>query len=321
MNPIPHIVTLTLNPALDKSSRVEQVSAERKLRCEAPSFYPGGGGINVARVAHELGGRAKAYWMSGGPTGDMLEELLDEQGICHQPIEAANMTRENLTVFEQSSGQQFRFLMPGPRLLPEDVDRCLDLLQSEEPVPDYLVLSGSLPAGADSDLYTQILRHLSPRYPESHRPHIIVDTSGPALRETLAFPLFLIKPNLAELAELAGKEIENDDDIRHCSQTLIQEGKVQVVATSLGSGGVTLTTGEMHENIRAPVVPIRSKVGAGDATVGGIVWGLAQGFSIRKATRLGVAAGAATVMTAGTQLCRRADALRLFEQLCDQEPN
>jgi len=306
------IVTLTLNPTIDKSVSVDRVVAEHKLRCSAPRFEPGGGGINVTRAVNKLGGTARALWTRGGATGELLEQLLDAEDIDHYPLPVAGLTRENLIVDETVSDQQYRFGMPGEALRDEELQDCLTRLGRLDPVPDYLVLSGSLPPGAPIDTYARIARAV----PEGSR--VILDTSGEALRQSLQERLFLIKPNLRELGQLAGRELEDDTDIREVARGLIGEDRVTVVVTSLGAGGVTVTTADAHHHVRAPTVPIRSKVGAGDSTVAGIVLALARGKTILEAVRFGVAAGAAAVMSAGTELCGRDDTERLYGQISEE---
>ena len=306
---MPRIVTLTLNPAVDSSCSVDRVVAEHKLRCSQPDFDPGGGGLNVARVIRELGGAARALWTSGGPMGQFLGQLLDRGGIDHHPIPIAGQTRENLTVYEETSTQQYRFGMPGPEMSPCEAERCVTALRDTRPPPDYLVLSGSLPPGCDPGIYARIAREAPPAC------RVVVDTSGRALKESLKARLFLIKPNLRELGQLIEKEIASDAAIRDAARRLIDSGAVQVVITSLGPGGAIITTAEHSEHIRSPTVPIRSKVGAGDSMVGGIVQGLAEGRPTADAARFGIAAGAATVMSEGTRLCRREDVERLYQQM------
>lgn len=306
---MPEVITLTLNPAVDKSCAVEHVMPERKLRCGQPQYHPGGGGINVARAITELGGQVAAYWTCGGAIGQLLKELLDEEGVDHDPITIGALTRENLIVFEESSGQQFRFGLPGAPLAEEDILSCLDRLGAIDPPAKYLVLSGSLPPGVDDGLYARLIRAT----PRSTR--IVLDTSGRPLQLGLQSPVYLIKPNMHELGQLAGRTVEDDSQIRQVAQLLIEEGKAQIVVTSLGSGGVVMTTAEQHRQIRAPTVKIRSKVGAGDSTVAGIVLALSQGKSIADAVAFGVAAGSAAVMTEGTELCRREDTERLYRQM------
>jgi 6-phosphofructokinase 2 len=306
---MPDIVTLTLNPALDKGSTVDRIVAQRKLRCSQPTFDPGGGGINVARAIHELGGEATAYWVCGGFTGAALQELLDCENVANVPIPIAGPTRENLEVFETSTGLQFRFGMPGSPLSADDVERCLDALRQIAPPPKYLVLSGSLPPDVPDDLYSVFVEVAPPDC------RVVLDTSGCALKQGLQSPVYLIKPNLRELSELAGREIQGDLDILNVARTLIDQGKTQVVVSSLGSGGVMLVTAEGWEHVRAPTVPLRSKVGAGDSTVAGMVLGLSRGLTLGESVRLGVAAGSAAVMTDGTRLCQKADTERLFEEM------
>jgi 6-phosphofructokinase 2 len=306
---MPQIVTLTLNPAVDKISSIQQVVAERKLRCDPPRFDPGGGGLNVARAIQRLGGQAAAYWTCGGPMGQLLAERLDAEDVLHRPIPIQAMTRENLIVFEQSTGHQFRFGMPGARLTPDEVERCLRTLRELDPAPDFLVLSGSLPPGVPEDFYARAVRETPPGC------RVILDTSGPPLHQGIQGGVYLIKPNVRELSDLVGKELLEDAEIREVARGLISSGKVHVVVTSLGSAGVVVVTQQHCENIRAPTVKVHSKVGAGDSTVAGIVWGLAQEKDIPDAVRLGVAAGSAAVMTAGTELCRQEDAWRLYEEM------
>lgn len=306
---MPQIVTLTLNPAVDKISSIPQVVAERKLRCEPPRYDPGGGGLNVARAIQKLGGQATAYWTCGGPLGQLLAERLDAEDVLHRPIPIQAMTRENLIVFEQSTGHQFRFGMPGARLTSDEVERCLRTLRELDPAPDFLVLSGSLPPGAPEDFYARVVRE-SPA-----ECRVILDTSGPPLHRGIEGGVYLIKPNVRELSDLAGKDLLEDAEIHEVARGLISSGKVQVVVTSLGSAGVVVVTGQHCENIRAPTVKVHSKVGAGDSTVAGIVWGLAQEKDVLDAARLGVAAGSAAVMTEGTELCRQEDVWRLYEEM------
>lgn len=303
------ILTLTLNPAIDKTSVVEKVAAERKLRCGPPAYHPGGGGINVARAVTKLGGQVTAYWPCGGATGDLLKQLLDQETINHVPLEIGGLTRENLVVYEEATEQQYRFGFPGAKLTQEEIQSCLQSLQGHHPSPAYLVLSGSLPFQAEDDLYRRFVEAM----PSSCR--VILDTSGEPLKLGIESFVYMIKPNLRELEQLAGRSIENDRQIREVARSLIEQGKAQVIVTSLGSGGAVLTTADAHQHFRAPTVKIRSKVGAGDSTVAGIVLALAQGRSVAQAVQYGVATGAAAVMTEGTELCRREDAERLYEEL------
>lgn len=303
------IVTVTLNPTVDRSCSVSKVMPEHKLRCSRPRHDPGGGGLNVARVIHQLGAEATAFWARGGHTGQLLGSLLNDEGVPHKPQDIEGLTREHLIVYEEASEQQYRFGMPGPRLSPDELERFKEAVAGHEPSPDYLVLSGSLPEGVGDDVYAELASRMHDQC------RVVIDTKGDVLARSLGTPIYLVKPNVRELGQLEGRDIESDEEIVEVSRRLIDSGKVQVVVTSLGSGGAMLVTADHTEQLRTPTVKIRSKVGAGDSMVAGIVLGLARGWGVRDAVRLGIAAGAAAVMTEGTELCRRADVERLYEHM------
>ncbi len=173
---IPTIVTVTVNPAIDTSCSISNVAPEVKLHCSEPRWDPGGGGINVARAIHLLGGNAVAYWTCGGPLGLMLGRLLDQQGLNHRPIMIEGMTRENVVILETSTNHQYRFGMPGPCLSSDELQQCLAQVRNHEPKPNYLVVSGSLPLGAPNDLYLQFAQQAPPHC------RVVLDSSGDALR-------------------------------------------------------------------------------------------------------------------------------------------
>lgn len=300
------IVTLTVNPALDISTAVSNVVPDRKLRCGEPVYEPGGGGINVSRVIVRLGGRSFAVYAAGGHTGRFLRDLLDREGVPNQPVPIAAPTRESFMVYEEATGQQYRFGMPGPTLREEEWGGLIDALSALEPRPDYLVGSGALAPGSPEDFYARLARagkRLGAR--------VIVDTSGEALRQAVREPVYLVKPNYRELIDLVGREPRDETEQESLAMELVRQGCCTAVLVSLGSAGVLLATREGTERLRAPVVPVRSKVGAGDSTVAGVALGLAQGRPLRDAVLLGLAAGAAAVMTPGSELCRREDTERL----------
>lgn len=304
------IVTLTLNPAIDASTTVEHVLAEHKLRCTEPHREPGGGGINVSRAVGKLGGASLALYLSGGPPGQMLQELLDREGLVHHRMAIAGWTRESLTVLEETTGRQFRFNMPGPALQAAEWQQCFEHLAALDPKPGYLVASGSLPPGVPDDFYAQVARTGN-----AMGARVIVDTSGEALCHAANEQLYLIKPNLRELGMLLGHPFIDEDEVETAAADLVAGGRCEAVVVSLGAAGALLVTREVRERIPAPTVPIISKVGAGDSMVAGIVLSLARGMQLRQAVRFGVAAGAAAVMTPGSELCRREDTERLYARM------
>ncbi len=309
------IFTLTINPTVDRSASVGRVSPDVKLRCQDERSDPGGGGVNVAVAIQQLGGEATACFTRGGAIGDLLQSLLEEKDIPIRPLPIAAATRENVIIYESETGQQFRFGMPGPKIDEQEQKACVDVLDNLPQPPKFLVLSGSLPPGVDSSFYERVIDVT----PDDTK--VIVDTGGEALSRAVEQSVYLLKPNQRELGQLAGHEISSDQDARDVAKSLIDRGKVQVLIISLGRGGVLLVTADEEHRIAAPTVNIKSKIGAGDSTVAGIVLALQRGYSLADAARFGVACGSAAVMTEGTELCRREDAERLYAEMSAEPVN
>lgn len=303
------ILTLTVNPTIDVSASVEHVIADSKLRSGTPAYEPGGGGVNVARAVRKLGGSACAMFSRGGPRGALLEEHLKREGVSCHPFPIGRNTRETIIVSERSSGRQYRFHFPGPRLTLGEVDDLVLLLMKKMDEVGYLVLSGSLAPGVPPTFFARVIRQA-----KHYRTRVLLDTSGEALAHGTREGVFLLKPNLRELSELAGQAVDTEEAQEEQATRLVQKGDARVVAVSLGAAGMLLATADGIERMRTPTVPIRSRVGAGDSTVAGIVLGLDRGWSIRDAVQYGVAAGAAAVMSDGTQLCNRKDTEALYER-------
>lgn len=301
------IVTLTLNPALDLGTAVDRVVAEDKLRCEEPTRHPGGGGINVARAATRLGTGSRAVFPAGGPTGDALCQQVEDEGVTVERIDTGAETRQNVSVTETTTDRQFRFVLPGAPLRGDELDRCLGAVEDAASPDGLVVASGSIPPGVDEDVYARLIGAC----PDVR---VVVDTSGPALRHAIDAGAWLVKPNLRELAELVGKELDGDPEVIQAARSLLGGG-TQAVVVSLGAGGAMLVTSDDEHHVRSPTVPVRSRVGAGDSSVAGIVVGVLRGDDLHTAVRYGVAAGAAAVMTEGSELCRRDDVDRLFAEL------
>lgn len=305
------ITTLTMNPTIDKSSRVERVLAERKLRCAPPVFEPGGGGINVSRAIRNLGGESLAVFPAGeSHTGRFFQELIEGEDLTYTAVPVKARTRESLMIYETSSGQQYRFGMPGEKLRKTDWRQCLEVIFQTQPRPAFLVASGSLPPGAPEDFYARLAERC-----RKQSINLIVDTSGDPLCRAAEAGVYLLKPNLNELKTLVGCELLDESDHEEMVRYLVKQGSSRYVVLTLGAAGVLAASESGIERLRAPTVKIKSKVGAGDSTLAGITLKLAQGAGFREAVRYGVAAGAAAVMTPGSELCRRADVDKLVQRI------
>ena len=304
------IATLTLNPALDKNTRVEKLQPDKKLRCEEPEYEAGGGGLNVSRAISILGGKSIAIYAAGGATGDKLDSLLDSYGIEEHRIRIGKETRVNLLVTERATGNQYRFGMPGDELTEDEIHQCLDEVRRLPAGIEYLVASGSIPPNAPDDLYARISQ-----IAQEKKIKFILDTSGKAFEKAAETGLFLIKPNLREMSQIAGKEQISGLEQEAIAGNIIREGKAEVVILSLGPRGAMMVTRERTEYVVPPTVKPTSTVGAGDSMVAGIVLSLTRGEDLSTALKWGVSAGTAATMTSGSELCRREDVERIFKWL------
>ncbi|HVD97172.1 MAG TPA: 1-phosphofructokinase family hexose kinase [Cytophagaceae bacterium] len=302
------IYTLTLSPALDKSTSVEHVVPEHKLRCEEAKFEAGGGGINVSRAIKKVGGDSVAVYTKGGPTGDLLQKLLNLEQINQVPVECKNWTRENFVVVETSSNQQFRFGMPGPALEEDEWKQCLEILSNPSRQIDYIVASGSVPDGVPQDFYRQLSA-----IAKKKKAKLILDSSGNALKEALQEGIYLLKPNTKELGELVGRELNTVKEQEEAAKEVIRTYDVQLLVVSMGPSGAMIVSKDETYHVSAPSIKKRSTVGAGDSMVAGLVLSLSNGNSILDALRYGIACGTAATMNTGTELCRKEDVEELFD--------
>jgi 6-phosphofructokinase 2 len=302
------IVTLCMNPALDITTSTEVVRAMDKLRCAAARYDPGGGGINVAHVAQVLGAATTAVFPAGGPAGELVDKLLVAEGLTTHRIAIGGSTRESFTIDELSTARQYRFVLPGPELTLTEQTDCLVQLRRAAASAAIVVASGSLPPGVPEDFYQQVANVCA-----DLGAMFLLDSSSGGLTHVNS-GVFLIKPSLRELRETVGRALTTDTEQLEAAWELIERGAARYVLVSKGAEGALLASRDGGQLFAPVPVPPGSGVGAGDAMVAGVAVGLTRGWPLTKAVRLGIAAGAAMLLTPGTAPCTRADTERLFKQ-------
>ncbi|WP_294822447.1 1-phosphofructokinase family hexose kinase [uncultured Flavobacterium sp.] len=305
-----NVLTITLNPTVDKSCEADGIKPDKKIRCSQPTYEPGGGGINVSRGLERLGVKSVALFTSGGRTGVLLEKLLQKENVTCLPIPVAAGTRENFIVVDTSRNDQFRFGMPGEDITREEAEAILTAIITIEPLPEIAVISGSLPPGIDPSFLNRMVRELKTR-----NIKVVADTSGDALTEILKEGVYLLKPNLGELSRLTGQEELDNDSADEAAKQLIDEGKAEIVVVSMGPQGAYLVSKDETLHIPAPSVKKMSTVGAGDSMVAGMVSVMANGGSHSEMARMGVACGSAATMSKGTGLFTKENAEKLYKWL------
>jgi 6-phosphofructokinase 2 len=303
------ILTLTLNPVLDVLTSIDKVSDTHKMRCGPTVKHPGGGGVNVARVLHRLGANCVAMYLAGGVTGERHHELMNAEKVrCHvMPI--AEETRESFSVHETSSGNDFRFVLPGPQVSAVEVEACFDYVAQHLP-KQFLVISGGLAPGVPDNFYARLAA-----LAKQHGVRVVLDTSGPALAEALKVGVYLFKPSLRELRDLTGQDLSDTDSQVAAAHNLIHSGQADIVAVSLGAEGAMVVSANQVWHAHAIQVNVQTTIGAGDSFVGGMVWSLGRGDTLLKAFQYGISSGAAALLSSGTSLSQAADVHRLLPEV------
>lgn len=307
-------MTVTLNPSLDEWVEIPVLRPGRLHRATRFARYPGGKGINVSRVVHELGAKTLALALAGGEDGVILRTLLQRLAIPHSFVTLAGSTRNNYKILTGAPRVLTEINTPGPRVPPKALHELERRLFRPRPAPRCVVLSGSLPPGVPQDVYRRWIGRL-----RRLGVPTVLDTSGVALRQGLLARPWLIKPNRQEVEELVQHRLRRMAHVADAASALVALGPALVIV-SLGADGAVLacrvdqpaTASVQVWVARPPTVKVDSAVGAGDSLIGGVLVGWMRRLGLLEAFRLGVACGAATAMTPGTELCHRADVKRLL---------
>jgi 1-phosphofructokinase len=284
------IVTLTLNPSVDRTVEVETLARGEVMRALGVRVDPGGKGINVSRAlaAHNLPTRAVVT--VGGAEGEHLVTLLRDTGIEIVPVRIEGAIRSNITVVEPD-GTTTKFNEPGAQLSADELAAVFAAVKAAVDSADWLVASGSLPPGTPATVYADLVRSLA-----GTGTSVAVDTSGPALEAVLAAGPTLVKPNRDELAEVTGRQSRTIGDVVEAAQRLRELGAGAVLA-SLGADGAVLVDADGAVHGRTPAIPQLSSVGAGDAMLAGFLAGGGKGAD---ALAEALAWGAAAVLQPGS---------------------
>ena len=303
------VATLTMNPAIDSSCEAETVSPTHKIRTHGGRNDPGGGGLNVARVLHRFGAPVEAIYMSGGPTGALLDGLLDLAGLARQSVPMHDQVRLNLAVFERSTGHEFRFVGEGPTVSAAEAEVAVEAVLANS--CPWLIASGSLPRGVAPDFFGRLAAPLA-----AQGRKLVLDTSGAALKAAFDIGgIYLAKPSQGEFEALTGRKFSSQDEIGAAALELVRAGKAEVIAVTMGEQGAVLAHADgvvAHPGVKAVA---RSATGAGDSFVAGMVFGLLRGDPPEQAFRRGIAAGTAAVLSPGTGLCDPVDVERILAEL------
>ena len=301
------IITITVNPTIDKSILVPSLIENQKLRCTDIKYEPGGGGINISRAIKNLGGSSLALFLAGGHFGSFFIDLFKRKKIEYESFKIKNETRESLIIFDQLSAKQYLLDIQGPIVIESEWQNLLTHISALKNI-DFIVASGSLPQGIPVNFYAQIARIV-----KKIGAKFILDTSGEPLELAINEGLYLIKPNLKEMGILSGINKIEKEKAKIKALEIIKAKKCEAIVISLGADGALLVTTNSVEHFIAPKVAVKSTVGAGDSMLAGIVLKLSENENLQNAIRYGVACGSAATMNTGTALCSKKNADDLYE--------
>ena len=251
-----------------------------------------------------------AVYPAGGCSGGALIGLLEKEGLESRIIDIAGETREDVAIFDESSGEQYRFVLPGPTLKEAEWRQCLAAIGEAHGGPGFACASGSLPPGVPVDFYARFANVCAKTGQKA-----VLDATGGALKAALTTPLYLVKPNLRELRQLTGAALDSEASRLDACRTLLANSRVEMIALSLGEEGAFLVTRREAFKASCESVTSISAVGAGDSFLGGLIWALASKMEPREALRHAVAAGTAAVLAQGTALCSPQDVHRIVGQV------
>ncbi|CUH79099.1 1-phosphofructokinase family hexose kinase [Tropicibacter naphthalenivorans] len=302
------ILTVTLNPALDLATSAARVVPGVKLRCAPETREPGGGGVNVARAITQLGGKATALVALGGPNGSVLEELLRARNLDVMRVEAPGETRHSFAVTDEQSGEQYRFVLSGPTWSAEQLDDMVDGMVRDVDEDAFVVMSGSMPPGADVDFLPRACAKLGAR-------RIVIDTSGIHLDHQAKGPAptpAVLRMDSHEAMTLSRQPLASRTDSVAFAEILRKRGAGEIVIIARGKDGSVMAGPSGHWHVNAANDGVVSAIGAGDSFVGGFTMSLAAGLSPQEALRRGAAAASAACVSEGTQLCLPEDFERLL---------
>lgn len=297
------IVTVTFNPAIDLTTSVKRLVSGPKLRCVQPRIDPGGGGINVSRAIAKLGFTSIAVAAIGGVSGEILKCLIDQEGVEAKWFEIDGDTRQSFTVQDESSSEQYRFVLPGPEWSSAAfvglLETCSQLIKAD----DYVVASGSLPPGVPDDAYHQLAE-----LADQAAADLIIDTSGPALAALVKkgqAGIRILVMDEDEASQLAGIPHVEIDDASKIGTRLIADRVAETIIVTLGGRAAVVTSPAGKLCLIPPNVQISSKVGAGDSFVAGLVTSLSEGRPFGQALKHAMGTATSAVTTPATELCTR----------------
>ncbi|MGB8455984.1 MAG: 1-phosphofructokinase [Anaerocolumna sp.] len=289
------IITVTMNPAIDKTVELEQLERGSLNRLKNVIMDVGGKGINVSKTIKELGGETIATGFLGGSGGILIERVLKEQGIKSEFVEIKNEVRTNMKVLE-ANGFITELNEPGPVVSIEELGQLTQKLVCYAKEDTLFVMAGSISNGIDKTVYQDLILKVKEKGAK-----VFLDADGELFIHSLEAGPDYIKPNRAELEEYFHMDYRADEkELVKMGNKLLDKG-IKMAAISLGQMGALFLTRDKAIKCPGLKVAAHSTVGAGDAMVAALAYGIDQGLSFEECAKIGLASSAGAVTTKGTK--------------------
>jgi len=289
------ITTITLNPAVDKTIKVNNFSVGNVNRIEAIRLDAGGKGINVSKVIKNLGGKSKAMGILSGNSGKFIKEYLDSINILNDFVFTEGETRTNIKVVDEISHTNTDINEAGPQASEKDLALVSGKVFNNISSEDIIIFSGSVPSNVDKKIYGDWIKKAKAKGAKT-----ILDADGELLKNAISAGPYLVKPNIDELEGMFNKKINGVKEAVEIAKSLLDYGIV-IVVVSLGSEGAIFVNKEKSIYAHGLKVDVKSTVGAGDSMVAALAYSIEEGLSFEESVKLAVATGTANVMTSGTE--------------------
>jgi 1-phosphofructokinase len=300
------IITVTLNPAVDKTVEINDVHINRVNRVLSVRLDAGGKGINVSKIIMSLGGESRAIGFLGGKAGMFIKEYLDNMGIANDFVVIKGETRTNLKIVDPLQHTNTDINEMGPEITSEDIQQIDNYISHTVGEKSVMVFSGSVPPNMENDIYQKWIHSAKQKGART-----LLDADGDLLRLGIEAGPYLIKPNIHELERLLARKIVSIEEAVECSRILMEKHGIEIVVVSMGEKGALFLNKEVTIFAEGITVDVKSTVGAGDSMVAALAYAIDKGYVFEKAAALAVAAGTANVMTCGTE----PSSLKVIEEL------
>ena len=296
------IITVTLNPTIDKTVTVERLSSHDPIRTKGSTNVVGGKGINVSRVIKLLGGRTLASGFLGGVSGEWIKRQLSEcERIPHDFVKIKGESRTNITILEDYNGKEIHLVEPGPSVSNKEIERLIKKLKKLIRKAEFIVFSGSIPPNVPPDIYAQLIRTVKK---EKNDIVTALDTSGEPLKLGFKEKPSIMKPNGEEAEYLTGEKIDSLKEACGALRFFLKNGILFPIISLSTQGIVAFYQGKAYEAIPPKIKPLCT-VGSGDSLLGGIIFGLQKRKEIEEILRIGLSCGIANALTKGAGILKK----------------